>query len=434
MKNAAAAPDATPPKRRTRRLGALLLSLVLLPLLGGCDSLLDVAGDPETVEAGGGLTLTAAMAGMESDFTLAYDIFVLQAGLFTDELVRTHTFCDGWDCRRVFPEDDDIHGVGDVRNNTAEEPVYPQIQTAVAQADQMQVRIEAGEFPELTDGTDSPEYALASLFAGYGKYMVATLYCTVAFGGTGPELSTSEAYHEAIEEFSAAIEASGATSAVRQAARVGRARMNLWLGDEAAALEDAAAVDPGFEFNALYASNPIRQQNRVWFHTWDHRTESIEEPFLFLTIDDTGETDPRTAHSEELPAFSAQASVWAPEKVPTSSSVLRVATGDEAQYLIAEVEGGETAVSIINAVRARHGIDTEWTPDGGDPDEIRDKLIDERRRTLFLDGVRLYDLRRYIDKFGLDFFPTAPHPSNFTMGDQTCAPLPNVERNNNPDI
>jgi len=68
-----------------------------------------------------------------------------------------------------------------------------------------------------------------------------------------------------------------------------------------------------------------------------------------------------------------------------------------------------------------------------DANEILLKVIDERKRTLFLEGVRQGDLRRYVDQYGLDFFPTST-PQGFPMGTQTCIPLPEVERNNNPDL
>jgi len=167
---------------------------------------------------------------------------------------------------------------------------------------------------------------------------------------------------------------------------------------------------------------------------WPTHARSIPSTnFRGLTVDDTDEPDPRVRVSEPLPAFSAAATLFAPLDISSPSSPLTVTSGDEAQYVIAEIVGGDEAVEIINDVRARHGIETEWQPTGSGPNEIRDKVIDERRRTLFLKGIRTYDLRRYIDKFGLDFFQKTS-PQGFRMGDQTCAPLPDVERNNNPGI
>jgi len=64
-----------------------------------------------------------------------------------------------------------------------------------------------------------------------------------------------------------------------------------------------------------------------------------------------------------------------------------------------------------------------------DETEILNKVIDEKSRTLFLEGQRMGDLRRYLDQYGIDLFPTGPG-----IKDGTCFPLPNAERDNNPDI
>ena len=60
------------------------------------------------------------------------------------------------------------------------------------------------------------------------------------------------------------------------------------------------------------------------------------------------------------------------------------------------------------------------------------QIIEERRREFFLEGHRLGDLRRY----NLPFLPApgAPYGPGGTYGNQTCFPLPDVERINNPNI
>ena len=309
------------------------------------------------------------------------------------------------------------------------------LQRAVAAADLLQERILDGGFQEITGNlADSPEYARASMYSGFAKTWLADIYCTLAFGGDGPELSSDDAYRLAEEEFTQAIEAADAEPDVLQAALVGRARVRLILGNEAGALADARLVAPDFEFLATYSSNTFEQRNRVHFRTWDFGNWSVGPPFRRLTIDDTGISDPRVELVlNPRPAFEPSQDLYAPLKVPSPSSPLRIATGDEAQYIIAEIVGGTEAVEIINDVRARKGIDIEWVPSGGDPNEIRDKIIEERKRTLFLDGVRLGDIRRYIDKYGLNFFPIST-PQAFPMGDQTCLPMPEIERNNNPGV
>ncbi|MBC8088785.1 MAG: RagB/SusD family nutrient uptake outer membrane protein, partial [Phycisphaerae bacterium] len=59
-------------------------------------------------------------------------------------------------------------------------------------------------------------------------------------------------------------------------------------------------------------------------------------------------------------------------------------------------------------------------------------IIEDRRRELFLEGHRLGDIRRYS-------IPLAPaagaaYPGGGAYGTQSCFPLPDVERINNPNI
>ena len=64
---------------------------------------------------------------------------------------------------------------------------------------------------------------------------------------------------------------------------------------------------------------------------------------------------------------------------------------------------------------------------------IRSLIIDERRRALFLEGFRNYDMQR----FNLPFNPPpgTPFPNKGgTYGNTRCLLLPDVERFNNPNI
>ncbi|MBA4158990.1 MAG: hypothetical protein H0X65_16160 [Gemmatimonadetes bacterium] len=65
------------------------------------------------------------------------------------------------------------------------------------------------------------------------------------------------------------------------------------------------------------------------------------------------------------------------------------------------------------------------------------ELRDQRRRDFFMDGHRLGDLRRYMDQYGVDEFPTGPHPNDAAWawgnyGDATCFVPSRAERIGNP--
>lgn len=420
---------------RSNRIRPLLWSALFFGLaLGasGCDSLLDVDTDPNLVDAGQPINIEEAVVGATVDLTFAYDEKISFGGLFGDEFVNTGTApaIQLYDQRDVRPD----HGEGDNRGAGLGGAFYIPLQRANTVAELHRERILDDGFADV--GADAPQLALFAMYAGFAKVWLADMYCTMAFRGEGPELTAQEAYALAEADFTAALDVAGADEDVQTAARVGRARVRLILGDDAGALSDAEQVDPEFEYLVNYSTNTFEQRNRIYVHIFDVANWSVAPVFRDLTIDDTGIPDPRTELLGPFPGNEPSQPVYGPVKTSSPTSPLRVATGDEAQYIVAELmldSDPDAVVDIINEIRARKGITEEWTPSGGGPTEIRDKLIDERRRTLFVDGVRLGDLRRYIDKYGLDFFPTST-PQGFPMGDQTCLPLPNIERENNPGL
>lgn len=413
----------------------LVAAVAVATAASGCGDVFGVdAADPQDkIPADETFTLEQTLVGARAKLTQAFDLKIVWGGLLGDEFVSSGTApgIQEWDRRAVAS---DCCG-GSERTQSIGSPNYVPMQQASKMADLAQERIVAGDFAEVPSPVeDSESFAEISVFEGFAKVWLADLFCSLAFDGTGPELTSREVYELAEDEFTKAIEADGASSTIEQAAHVGRARVRLITGDETGAVSDAQEVDPGFEWLAQYSTNSFAQQNMVNFRTWQFGNWSVGPVFRDLTVDDTETPDPRVElELNPRPAFESSQDLYAPEKAGSASSPLRIASGDEAQYIIAEVEGGETAVELINEIRERHGITTEWEPSGDDPNEIRDKVIEERRRTLFLDGVRLGDLRRYTEKFGLDFFPTST-PQGFPMGDQTCVPLPDIERNTNPDI
>ena len=411
------------------------LATPLLLAQSACDSLLSVDPNPNVVDAAREVTLNEAMVGAAVELYRAVDEAISHAGLFGDEFVSASTGPQHrlFAARQVTPESQQGAG-GQGRGLSLGGGFYVPLQRLIAVAHLNQQRIFNGDFVELPAGAvDSADYARLAFYEGLGKLYLADLYCTLAFYGTGPEYTTEQAYAQAEGHLTEAIDAADVEPSVRQAALLFRARVRLILGDDAGAVADAAQVDPAFAFNVTYSSATIEQRNRLQVHTWDVGDWSVAPRFRNLTIDDTGAPDPRTLLDGPTPAFDATQELWAPLKYPTPSAPIRIASGDEAQYIIAELSGGQAAVDIINDVRARHGITEIWAPATADPNEIRDKLIDERFRTLFMEGAHLGDLRRYIDKYGLDLFAT-DNPHGIDVGDITCLPMPAIERNNNPDL
>ena len=136
----------------------------------------------------------------------------------------------------------------------------------------------------------------------------------------------------------------------------------------------------------------------------------------------------RTAASDDLTPL------WTQQKYPVQDSPMPIARYAEAQLIMAEAAGGQTAVDIINELHAAAGLPAF---PGGNDAEIREQLIEERNRELFLEGQHFYTKIR----LNLPFTPATgvvfqegSGPKGGFYGGTTCLPLPLLEKNNNPNI
>ena len=209
----------------------------------------------------------------------------------------------------------------------------------------------------------------------------------------GPSLTSIEVFAEAEKRFDRAI-AMGTTlglSTIVNAATLGRARMRLYQGNNmAGALSDAKAIPEGFVFTVQTASTTPETANRVWWSTWGGLYLGVPEWVRTLTVEGVPAT--RVNGVNEGTFGGDGRPYWgSATKHRNQDSPLLVARWAEAQLIIAEIEGGQQAVSIINALRDGHGLPPFASTN---EQEIQDQVLEERRRELFIEGFRAYDLRR----------------------------------------
>lgn len=438
-----------PVSRRFGRLSSLGSSGKLLPLasfaLLSCD-VRAIQPDPNVIDLDSQLPFLAeSMTGATVNFAWAYDSWMWEVVQFGDEANAVGLIRWQPSARSV----GDTYGVSGGLTGGWRVPLGPDLahfnflQTAVATAHQLQERLLAGDFVgEIgEDPANSAEYARASLYKGFAMIWSADLYCEIAFLNRGPLYQPTDVYALVAEEFGKALSATNAEPSVRQAALMGLARAELWLGNDEAAADYAAQVDPGFEFVTRYGSGRPEEFNHIWFRFWSWGEHSFSDSYRALTLDDTGIPDPRLELAiNPVPPRGDLDDVYAPLKVSSPSSPLRVTSGVEARYILAEVALNQgrinETIELINAVRAQRGVEVVWSPVLATDEDVRLKLIDERRRALSLEGVRLGDIRRYENRYGLDFWrktiPQEPH--HVVEHDVKCMPLPARERENNPGL
>jgi hypothetical protein len=397
--------------------------------VAGCDlnGLLDVT-DPSRLLADNVETpaqVNALMNGIEADFVCGFGAYVLVTANLSDELEDTNAGGDNWSLDRRRPRSSDAWSGNDC---TATLPsAYVPVSRARWVADNAVRLLESWTDAEVA--SRNQRIARASLLAGFSLYMLGGAQCSAALD-EGPELTSMQLFAEAESRFSKALDVaqSHGFSDIENAARVGRARMRLYQGDEQGALADAQAVEEGFVMNIFPSDATNRMRNRVWDANLFSFTFSVPEWSRGLTTG--GVVDPRTAtHDTKQVTGWSPGSVWAQEKYPSANTPMPIARWAEAQLIIAEIQGGQQAVRIINALRARWDLPPFSSTDES---EIRRAVVAERQRELWFEGFRAYDIRR----LNLPLFPAPGAPYQFgikggTYGDQTCIPIPNIETFNN---
>ncbi|HET9512435.1 MAG TPA: RagB/SusD family nutrient uptake outer membrane protein [Gemmatimonadales bacterium] len=425
-------------------------TLLVAAGLTGCANLLEQTAPSRVLEetllvpANSKLLVDGARAA----FGCAYQAYVTASGLVSDEMEDTQLGAAGWDYDRR-----SIVTIGIYAESTCETSqlfgIYRPMQTARFQADFATQTITA--FPDAEVQDKGTLLATAALFAGYSYLLLGEGFCSMAVSAPeeilndqgGAELTSVDMFEVAEARFTQAIDlgtTAGVTDIVN-AARVGRARARLNLAkfpgqpvDNAKLVEaraDAAAVPGAFEYNLPYqtAGSPAYAQNLLYRRQRDFFQYGIAPTFRDLTFG--GVPDPRTAVTNTgVIGADGVSIVWAADKYPAQNSPIRLASWEEAQLIIAEIDGGQAAVDIINTLHDAVGL-----PDfnSADPVAIFNQVIQERDRELFLEGHRMWTIRRLDLPFNPPVGTVYPIKGG-TYGDTRCFPLPDIERNNNPGL
>lgn len=368
--------------------------------------------------------------GVIGDFDCALGSYVVAQGLLGDELHDGTFTASRWPTPSRTLSGTEVYGT----NSCVGLGVYTPLSTARWTADDALRKLEGWTDAEVAGRTQ--KIGVVAAYSGYAHVLLGEGMCSVAFD-VGPEQQPAEAFARAEERFTRAITAATAAGddETLNMARVGRARARLNMGNTAGAAADAALVPAGFVKASVRSDLDARSRNRIAAESpWSNgsgvagASTSVKEPYRNLTVG--GVADPRVPVTDRNGTTGdAITANWRQDKYQSPSAPVPIATYDEAQLIVAEVEGGQTAVNIINALRAEHGLPVFSSTDAT---TIRNQVLEERRRELFLEGQRLGDIRR----LNLPLFPETGTPYNKggTYGDARCFPLPDVERRNNPNL
>ncbi len=376
--------------------------------------------------------------GAIGDFECALGNYIIAGGLVGDELIDAQLSQAGWDYdRRTIFSGSPPYGTTQCGANQAP-GLYTPLSVARFQADNALKKLQGWTDAQVANRQSL--IAQAATYAGYSLVLLGEAMCSAAID-LGPEMSRAQLFAAAQDRFTTAITAAQASSnaTMLNAARIGRARALLDQGKGTEARADAILVtDPAFVLNASYSAANGRRENLVWSQMYRGLFSSVDPSYrgvTWLTV-----ADPRVGVVNANATGQDRATpIWRQTKYPLISTPIPIARYAEAQLIIAEVDnaaggaGTTNAVNIINALHTKANIPPYA---GGTQAEVQAQIIEERRREFFLEGQRLGDLIRY----NLTATPVkgTPFKNGGTYGNDTgiqlCFPLPDIERNNNPNI
>ena len=417
------------------RVGDLLVAagFLTMPFLAGCDfdNLLEVSAPSslpaENLESPGAMSIL--VNGAIGDFECALGAAMVVTGIIADEFGDTQLGAAQWpyDRRDANTQPYGIYGTSGC--TSAQGPgIYSPLSVSRWAADNARKRLEGYTNAEVPK-RDSL-MAASALYAGFSLAHLGMAMCSAALD-LGPEITNVQLFAEAENRFTKALQLAGTAkvTAYQNAANVGLARVRLYQGNKSGAAQAAALVPAGFVLNATASDSETRRYNRVYHSNIYARNYTVEAQSQNLLTG--GVPDPRAKVINSGQRGVDGSIVWYQQKHTAFGSPLPVARYQEAQLILAEAQGGQAAVNIVNALRAPHGLPA-YTG-ATDAASIQNLIVEERRRELFVEGFRLHDIHR----FKLPLIPAAGTEfpiKGGTYGNTTCLPLPDVERLYNPTI
>lgn len=415
---------------RHTRWHAPLLGLVGALLLTGCniDKLLRIETPSRVVESSFLVPENAALitSSAVADFECAWGAWIVAGGLASGELLETSQTASRWsyDRRNVLPSDAHYATFG-----CAAIGVYTPISTARFSNDQA--------YGALAGWTDQQVpnrqrlMATTAALAGYSLVMLGEGFCSGTIN-VGPEMTSAQLFDSAEVRFTNAIAAATAAGDANllNLARVGRARARRNMGDLAGAATDAAAVPANFVYSATASTSASRRNNRIYAQNNSGAVVSVAPAYRDLTVGAAATPDPRVQAVDAGRNGGDQVNrLWYQQKYPSITSTTPIATGVEAQLILAESQGGAQGFATLQSLRNAAGLPAFTAAELSD---FSATLYQERSRWLWLQGNHWFDVR--YASLPLNPAAGAAYAKGGTYGDQRCWPLPDVERLSNPNL
>jgi hypothetical protein len=336
--------------------------------------------------------------------------------------------------------------------------------------------------------------AITAMYAGYMYQLLGERMCSLAVD-LGPLMTSNEVEATAEEWFNTAIghiNATGdfslpSTESMMQTVLLGRARARFWQDDYTGAAADATQIQPGFISWVTRDNSEFERRNHIWDYGYSSIQATVARPIIhpwgspgavqipftgyydfvdgdndaqgrpvvhFLAIDAEGRnnidgfpifdyepgTTPDSArvrvHMTNLIVPGTSINVVGEAKYLAIDDWIPMARYEEAQLILADIAhaNGDLpgAIGYVNAVRdAATPPLPHYTVASPTAQEVKDLIIEERRRALFLEG-RFANTKIREDLW----FPLGEGtvPTGYSYLDGTCMTMPDIEYELNPNL
>ncbi len=340
------------------------------------------------------------VVGMSSDFSTAYDDIAFLMARASDEMAGSGSYSSTAEFR-----------IGLIPNDYVDwewESISRARWVAEDGLRRMQEDIPDYQFQgnELT--------ARAYLFAGLSNRVLGESFCHVAYDG-GPAQESSAAFEKAVTNLTEAIDhaqQAGATD-IELAAYGGRAQAYVGLGQWGSAVSDAGQVPTDFVYNAIFHTTSGREENEIYDETHERPEMSVINTYAG-SFDPPDPRAPFTdctqpgADCDHKQGADGATDHWQQEKYQGEGAEIPVVKGTEMRLIEAEaqlVQASDVpgAIGSINEARQFWGL-ADIDPAGMTLQDAWITLDHERYLTLWLEGRRFFDMRRW-EAAGLDYLP-----------------------------
>jgi len=396
--------------RRERR-SPLAIALAAAVIVSGCDLKVTNPGPIDDDQLNNVTAIPALVNGMSGDLSFALGNYIDRGALASGELSEAGLF---------IPEGHYFLGQFIPQDVNAD---WGNMQTARWTAESGLVRMKAVLGTGFESNVSTPR---AYLYGGFANRLLGENVCVAVIDG-GPALSDSVYFQRAESLFTRAYLTATAlnNTNVATAALGGRATVRAWQGNWTGAVADAAQVPAAFVFNAIFSTNTTRENLDLV-----NQTLTRSETSVFGTVYAANNKEPRatwdTVKTGTAITKGANGTpVFRQTKYKTLGASVALTKGTEMLLLRAEaaLRSGDVAgaMTLINQERATYSLPAltatttaaAWTA-----------LQSERGLVLWLEGRRLWDLRRWF----------VEGTNTFLTNRDKCLPPSADEQASNPNL